>query len=182
MNHPQQPPRGQGFTLVETLATLTVASVLVTLGIPGMDQLMASHQQKSALYSLFAHAQMARSVAITQGRRAVLCASDEGAACDDSAQWNGGYILFVDHNGNRTRDADEPLLARQTGYSRVRLGTTSGRKTLTYQSNGMSGGSNLTFTFCDAKNRVPPKALIVSNTGRPRIADRRSDGSPLNCG
>jgi type IV fimbrial biogenesis protein FimT len=41
--------------------------------------------------------------------------------------------------------------------------------------------TNGTFVVCDRQSRISPKALIVSYTGRPRVAFERSDGSPYTC-
>jgi type IV fimbrial biogenesis protein FimT len=60
--------------------------------------------------------------------------------------------------------------------------STQGRKQIIYRADGRSAGSNLTLTFCDPGDKVPPRAVILSNSGRARISQTRWDGTPLSCG
>jgi hypothetical protein len=41
--------------------------------------------------------------------------------------------------------------------------------------------TNGTFVVCDAAGRVPAKALVISYTGRPRVASKTTRGNPYEC-
>ena len=41
--------------------------------------------------------------------------------------------------------------------------------------------TNGTFVVCDEAGRVPPRALVVSYTGRPRVAMETPRGEPYSC-
>ncbi len=174
--------RARGFSLVELVSTLAVGTALATTAIPTFDGLVAKTRMSAEVNDLISHLYLARSEAVKRFAPAVLCPSANGSDCLDDPEWHRGYILFADANNNGERDEDEELLKVRQGES-TRLTALSSiyRKRISYRPNGMAGGTNLTVTFCDARNATPPKAVIVSNTGRPRVSDTKPDGSALTC-
>jgi type IV fimbrial biogenesis protein FimT len=170
-----------GITLLETIAVLAVCSILVVVGIPTMSRLLAATRLTTESHTMLRSLHRARSDAVMRGERTVICASQDLSSCDDSTAWSVGYLVFADLDGDRARDADEPLLHVHQVQDGVLILTSAGRRTITYQSTGMSPGSNLTITLCDVTGQVPPRAVIVSQTGRPREDDKRPDGTALSC-
>ena len=75
-------------------------------------------------------------------------------------------------------DAGEPVLQRHVVGETVRV--TANRKGFTLRSTDLRA-TNGTFVVCDRAGRIRPKALIVSYTGRPRVADARRGGEPYAC-
>jgi len=182
MSHKHFTSHARGFTLVELMSTLAVGAVLVGTAVPGFHGLVAKSHMAGEVNDLVSHLYLARSEAVKRFSPAVLCPSSNGSDCLNQPEWHHGYILFADENNDGQRDADETLL-------KVHQGATSGltalssvyRKRVIYRPNGMSGGANLTVTFCDPNGATSPKAVIVSNTGRPRVSDTKADGSALSC-
>ena len=174
--------KARGFTLVELVGTLAVSGVLIGTAVPGFQTLNAKSRMTAEVNGLVSHLYLTRSEALKRAAPAVLCPSADGSNCLDQPEWHRGYILFSDTNNNGKHDAAEPLLKVYQGEN-TRITATSSiyRKRVTYRWDGMSGGSNATITFCDKTRATPPKAVIVSNTGRPRVSDTQPDGSPLTC-
>lgn len=174
--------RAGGFSLVELMGTLTLGTVLVTTAVPTFDGLLAKTRMSGEVNDLISHLYLARSEAVKRFAPAVLCPSANASECLDEPQWHRGYILFADTNNDGERDEGEEILKERRGESNQLTALSSiHRKRVTYRPNGMSGGANLTVTFCDTRNATPPKAVIVSNTGRPRVSDTKPDGGPLTC-
>ena len=174
--------RSCGLTLVEMLTMLAVAGVLLTTGIPEFKRILASNRMITEVNTLVAHLHLARSEAVNRGQRAVLCPSADGLRCLGSSEWHRGYILFVDDNGNRESDAGEPLVRiRGSGAPGILITSSASRRRITYHPDGSSPGSNLTLTFCQRENTVLPKAVILSNTGRPRVSRTGPEDRPLRC-
>ncbi|MCU7906298.1 MAG: GspH/FimT family pseudopilin [Candidatus Thiodiazotropha sp. (ex Epidulcina cf. delphinae)] len=175
--------RATGLTLTDLIIALAILMILISLGIPSFRTMTAKNQQTSEINSFVRHFYLARSLAISSERHQVLCPSSDGEICQDNSDWSQGFILFEDTNENRTRDEGEPLQGYNRPAELIKIGihSTAGRKRVVYQGDGRPSGYNLTLTFCDPDHLVPPRAVIVNNMGRTRVADTRSDGSSLNC-
>jgi type IV fimbrial biogenesis protein FimT len=81
-------------------------------------------------------------------------------------------------------DTDEDIIqyANQPYSGDLDLVSSRYRKRIVYQPNGTAGGSNLTMTFCVHGQAVAPKALVLSNMGRPRVAELVGAGRSQGCG
>jgi type IV fimbrial biogenesis protein FimT len=172
-----------GFTLLNLLVTLAVAGIILTVGVPALKGLSARTQQTAEINNFVRHLHLTRSYAIKTGLNHVLCPSADGLVCLGSNRWDQGYILFEDLNRDGTRSPDEKLLHAHRSTKRfvIDMQSSSGRTQVTYRQDGFSVGSNLTLTFCDPRQVIAPKAVILSNTGCSRVSTTRWDGSPLNC-
>jgi type IV fimbrial biogenesis protein FimT len=92
-------------------------------------------------------------------------------------------MVFEDRDADRALDADEPLLRRsQPDLGGVRITTSTGRRKVVYQPEGTAGGTNATFRICPTSERTPGRAVVISNTGRPRVTETEDDGTPIRCG
>jgi len=113
--------------------------------------------------------QMARMAAITYRRPAVLCPSRHGTTCDPGTDWSGGWMLFLDRDGNSRPDAADEILQVESPSTRamLRVVSTSGRPRVRYLPDGRSAGSNITISVCSTKG-ILLGAVIVNNMGRPR--------------
>ncbi len=176
---PRIPARQAGLTLLELLVTLTVTAILGVTVVPAMLDLIDRNRISASLNELVTHIHLARSQAIKNRYRAILCPSNDGRTCLRSGEWHHGFMLFDDNNGNRKPDPDERVIRFRKALPGVTMTSSRYRNKIVYQSNGMAGGTNLTITICGS--RAAPQAIILSNTGRPRTADKRPDGKPLKC-
>jgi type IV fimbrial biogenesis protein FimT len=172
-----------GFSLIELLTSLAIGIMLLALGVPSLQTLLAGNHQSTEINSFARHLMLARSSAIKTGEDHVLCPSRDEISCLDSTHWEAGFILFQDDDQSGTREPEEKLLKVSAPSGKFAIGMTSTqrRKKIIYRASGRSAGSNLTLTFCDPEKSVDPKALILSNTGRARISNTHWDGSPLSC-
>lgn len=171
-----------GFSLIELITSLSIASILLTIGIPSFQTLTQSSQMTGAVNTIVSHLNLARSEAVKRGIDVVLCPSDDGVDCTSTMVWDKDIILFTDKNGNRHVDPEEELIRHiNLNPESIRITTTTGRRRAVYDLRGFSMGNNVSFTFCDTRNRVDPKAVIVSNTGRARISYTNSNGGSLDC-
>lgn len=171
-----------GLTLVELIITLAIASILLTLAIPNFRSLIRETAITTAVNLMVAHLHLARSESINRRERSTLCPSRDGKHCLDDYQWHHGFILFTDLNRNGAIDDDDPVLRiHQADNSGIQIITSTGRRQLGYRPDGTSPGINATISFCDTENIAQPRAIIISNTGRPRLSKKRGDGSKIVC-
>jgi type IV fimbrial biogenesis protein FimT len=173
----------QGLTLLELMISLVVLATILTLGVLAFSSLAARSQQTAEINRFVRSLQLTRSYAIKSGYDHVLCPSNDFINCLEGTTWERGYLLFEDRNADRLRNPGEKLLhvTQPAGKIGIAMHSTSGRQLVIYRPDGRSDGSNLTLTFCDPERQIPPKAVILSNTGHARVSTSHWDGSPLIC-
>ena len=74
-------PRNHGFTLWELLWVLTIAAVLVGLGVPSLQTFLLDTRRTADINGLVLAIQLARSEASKRGRPVVVCPSLDGRYC-----------------------------------------------------------------------------------------------------
>ena len=169
-----------GLTLIELLLTLTVVAIIALAGVPVFRD-MQLNQRMTARINGFVHTVfMAKQTAHTRLSEIVICKSPSGRACNHRANWSDGWLLFdnADRDNPPTIDEGEAILATWPGfpYGNIR----ANRRAFIFRPFEIRS-TNGTLVFCDSRGPAFAKAVIISYTGRPRIALTRADGSPLKC-
>ena len=159
----------KGFTLIEAMIVMLVAAILLAIAVPAFSSGMsAAHNgvARSTLATTLLDA--VRHSALT-GVEVVVCPHASTTQCNGSVDWSGGWIVFADLNGNRSRDANETLVRQAAALEGgVHLRSTVGRTRLVFQPNGGNAGSNVTFTLCDGRGIEKATTLVLANDGRLR--------------
>lgn len=191
-----------GLSLIELLVTLSIAVILLTIGVPSFVDMMASNTATSYGNDLIADINYARSEAITRGARVVVCkgaARAVGSDCADAdVDWEDGWKVFEDCNDNRVvnsatcpdrngdgvADDEEVLRVHSALASGWTLrGNTNVVNRITFRPDGRTG-NNGTLVACkgavlNAGNQTRSAAVVVLGTGRARISpDTNGDGIP----
>jgi type IV fimbrial biogenesis protein FimT len=121
-----------GFTLIELLVTLTVAAVLLTLGVPAFQALFNREQVSAVTNDFLTAINNTRSEAAKGGAVTTICMSNDNATCTGNTGWASGWVIWSDRNGNGALDAGELL--------RVHGAITAGKATI-------GGGVRTGFSF-----------------------------------
>jgi type IV fimbrial biogenesis protein FimT len=171
----------RGFTLIELMIVLAVASELLGAAVPAMTSTIKSVQLSSASNELLAGLFLARSEAIKRNGRGVICKSADGATCTASGGWEQGWLVFHDANNDGSRDAGEAIVKQAqplAGDLRVN-GNLSVARYISYGADGgtrfASGGFQAgTITLCvRSADAGEARQIIVSSSGRPRVQKSR---------
>jgi type IV fimbrial biogenesis protein FimT len=97
-----------GFNLVELLVVISVASILMGLGVSSYRYVTNSSRVSSEINSLLGDMQVARSEAIKRGQPVTICPSTDSATCAPTGSWNGGWIVFTNWAGDGTVSTGAP--------------------------------------------------------------------------
>lgn len=158
--------RTQGFTLLEAIVALAIASILIGLAAPPLANVHARQRLSMATLDITGALTQARHESIMRSRPVLIDNLD--------GQWSSGWQIFVDKNWNGVRDADEPVVRVGEVPSGIRIvGNTPVRNYVRYTPSGralmLSGAFQAgTFTLCSSKGNLPVKRIILSATGRVR--------------
>jgi type IV fimbrial biogenesis protein FimT len=92
----------RGFTLVELMIVVVIVGVMLTLGVPGLRDLLVKNRMTSKLNEFVGAIQTARSEAIKNNAIVRICPSANGTSCSSGggAGWHQGWIVYIDFNGN----------------------------------------------------------------------------------
>ncbi|HZF28854.1 MAG TPA: GspH/FimT family pseudopilin [Gammaproteobacteria bacterium] len=173
--------RARGFTLWELLCTTTLVGVVLGLAVPSVRVVALDGRRTAEINELVLAVQLARSEAAKLGRPVVVCKSADGLRCaGDDLRFDSGWIVFVNTDDARPpqRSPDEPLLLAHAPLGR---GTISSNRAYFELRPLQRRSVNGTVVFCDERGPAAARAVIVSYTGRPRVAPVDSGGAPLRC-
>jgi type IV fimbrial biogenesis protein FimT len=174
-------PQAPGFTLIELLCCLALLAGVLGWGAPAFHEISLNTARNREVTGFVQAVYLARSEAIKRNGVVSLCPSRNGATCGPAGTaWHEGWAVFVndDRDAPAIRDDGEALL-------RVRAAWNSGavvanRTTLSFRAFGQTGVT-ATLTFCDRRGPGAARAVIISQSGRPRISRQNASGGALSC-
>lgn len=172
--------RIQGFTLYELLITIVLIALLASLALPSLAGSIARSRQHVEINALFHAVHQARSESIMRRKVVSLCPTLDGQDCAPGRDWSRGWLLFEnkDRDSPPELDAGEPILLTHRVSDSVRI--SANRQGFTLRATFLRA-TNGTFVFCDPEDRITPRALVISYTGRPRVARHNSKGDLYSC-
>lgn len=160
-----------GFTLIDLIITLSVLSILLTVGLPSLSTQIQHTRVKTATYSLLEAIDTTRAQAVFTHTRATIRKQSE---------WEGGWEIFIDKDNDGVRDNNEAIVLQHEKLKGIRI--TTNRPIQNYVSyiatgesrnaSGTNGGGFQagTFTICPtAKGKG--FSLVLARGGRVRMTE-----------
>jgi type IV fimbrial biogenesis protein FimT len=171
---------GRGMTLIEMLTALTVVGIVGAFVLPAFHTVRSDSVRTAAVNRFFHALFLARSESVKRGGVVSICKSLDGRFCAQQAEWTAGWLVFAnsDRDEPPERDSGEQVIAAYEGWSQGRI--SSNRLAYSFRPH-IQGVVNGTIIFCDARGPEHARAIIISHTGRPRVAQRDSNGKALRC-
>ena len=158
----------RGTSLIEQIMVLTIIGVLLGVALPPLRHVLGRNRLQVAQTDFIAALQHARSTAVTSGKRTLFCPSTDGAQCSGGTQWERGWLLGHDTDGDHQPDSKPSYTGAV--YAGLRIASSSGRHDVRFKPDGSSAGSNLTLLFCEPGGDGRALSVVVSNPGRVRGA------------
>ena len=199
-----------GFTIIELMITIAVIGIGLAIGVPAMNQFVLDNRLVSQINTLNSSLALARSEAVKQNEHTVVCVSSDGATCTAGANWNEGWIVFVDRpeppdfkiynfdydagdgtgcSEGSTIDCLLAVEAKVAGSNSL-VGGEDVPNYISYRGSGIArcdadedkcSREKTYFTLCDQRGAAHARALAVSNTGRTSSIKTNPTGGALVC-
>lgn len=142
--------RHSGFTLVELLVTLSIAAVMMSIGMPSLVDFIKNQAVGTASFDVTSTLVMARSEAIKRNTNVVVTPT--------TSNWKDGWAVTVTSGGTTT------TLGRQAAYSSA-VAITSSVTSVTYGGNGRVQGTTVPTFAISGSSRA--RCVSVSLSGLP---------------
>lgn len=151
----------RGFTLLELCVGLALVAVLASLATPSFRSSLRSAAVRTATYELMGGLQQTRGTAVVESRPGVLCLADAAGNCRATGEPAPAWRAFLEaDSGART------LVARTLPAGITVRGT---RPRVRFSARALAA-SAATLTICDAQGVAAPRAIVVSQAARARLA------------
>ncbi len=179
-----------GFTMLELMTALAVASVLVALAVPNFRTFFLNNRLTSAANDLFASSQRARTEAIKRQANVVLCGTDDPDAADPVCTFGAGtgWIVFQDTNGDWQASGApaEPIIERHAVLDPEVQIRGDGEAVVSFGATGFAAAAGphaptRNIVFCDSRgattvgNTSTARALVVAPTGHAQVSSLAVD-------
>lgn len=179
----------KGYTLIELMVTMAAAAIVMAIAIPSFNGVVRSNRLTAYANDWVSTLNFARSEAI---KRNVPVSVRRKSA--NSQEWEGGWDVFVDQNGNGTFNDDtdttlcevgEDCLLKtydtlSVGYT-LRTGSNSSYKDYaTYLAGGLSQNQvSEVFRLCDnTQNTNASRTISINAVGRPSAGSGNAASCP----
>ena len=151
-----------GVTLIELCFGLAVVAILTGLAVPNLRAAMRNAAMRSVVLEVLTGLQQARTSSIAQSRPGVFCLSDGEGQCLSGSEPAHAWSAFLEGRGGRTSLAGGPLPHG--------LELRASRAKLNFWPDSLAATTS-TLTICDRGGFARPRAVIISQNGRVRLAE-----------
>jgi type IV fimbrial biogenesis protein FimT len=152
--------RSAGFTMIELMMTIAIATIVMTLAIPSFRYITNANRIAGEINGLLGDLQFARSEAIKEGQGVTVCVSTDSQTCSaNNLNWQSGWIVF----------SPAGVLRVQSQFSGSDTFVSSTVATVTFNREGYAGGlpANTLITLHDSTNTSAwTRCLSMSFTGQ----------------
>lgn len=187
--------KSNGFTLVELMVVIAIVAILLTLGVPAMNQFIASSRVVTASNDMVYIVTLGRSEAVKRRSDNVVLAKKGAGSADD---WSGGAVLFLDKNDNHIFDGvstDEKIQeipALKSGFS-LKVSESSNSSGAAVDNRYMKfsklgiilTGQKMTFDVCENNDVIDisrERVISIGLSGRPSVKSASDvSRSPAPC-
>ncbi|MCG8670125.1 MAG: GspH/FimT family pseudopilin [Pseudomonadales bacterium] len=174
--------QARGFSLIELMVVLAILGVVVMAGGPSMVNTIQQNRVAAQINEVKGALSFARSEGAKRSQVTItLCPSDDGAGCTNTPNWEVGFIVLVDIDGDRVVDAaDGDVIVKYfgplSGDNTLRTFSFDNANFIQMDSDGFPASSG-TFVLCDDRGAGSARAVVMNISGQTRFAvDEDADG------
>jgi len=160
-----------GFTLIELMIVLTIIIILMFIGIPSYQSLIAYNNIAAEANALTGDLQYARSNAIKNGLPVNVCTANTNGgppyACSGSSTWSGGWVTYINNPPTNTvLRVQQPL----TSTDAMTSNSATALSSVSFNYFGFSAIKG-SITVFPQSGSVSPKTVCISVVGNVQLVD-----------
>ena len=164
----------KGFTLIELMVTLVIATTLITVGVPSFTDMYQGYRAESEIRKMQQYLMFARSQAVNYGARVTICPIS-GTSC--GSDWKAGFSIFIDNGAAATIDSTngvtDPIIRQVDAFNSNDFITYAGNS-ISFTPDGMIPATSTigTFSYCPgSQTSENSRGVEVSSSGKVRFSD-----------
>lgn len=182
--------RERGFTLLELMITLATAAVIMGVAVPAMGAFIKNSALKNQVYDMMGSIATARSEAIKNGRKVILCRSADPTLATPSCggttdNWSTGWLLFVSQDSNNVYNAGTDTLVNigLPAPSQITVKSDGhGNNYLVFNPDGtLDETGSAAYALCDNRGTSHGRLITVGLVGRPELTVATSSAPISTC-
>jgi type IV fimbrial biogenesis protein FimT len=162
----------KGFTLVELMIVVGILAIIAGFAVPEFSSMIKNGRLSSVVNDFNASLQLAKSESVARVSAVTVCKAN-GAFndCVAGGNWNQGWIMFTDANGDASVNGTDTVLNLHEGLQTSGF-TLVGKhaevsNTITFNPSGTTSITTIrAIIACDDRGFGYSKGLIITITGR----------------
>lgn len=153
-----------GFTLFELLIVMGIGLILLVIGIPSYQHLLARNKTTTVVNQVMDAIHSARTEAVARGETVVFCGSGDGMHCD--GDWQAGQLLALD----QTQQVLRVYAGLRQGDRLWWQSSLGANNALKLAPTGFTAGQRGSFYYCPLADPTRYGAkIVVADSGRVRV-------------
>lgn len=154
--------RERAFTLIELLIAIAIAAILLSAGVPSFSALIGDNRLAAQAADFQTSLAYARSEAIRRAQNVAVGASQPVAG----NQFGGGWVTWVDANGNGSRDAGELTLRSHADLGGSTFKSSGAQTAVAFLPSGFLNAAGIfTILLCDSRTGAVGQLFTILGSG-----------------
>jgi type IV fimbrial biogenesis protein FimT len=176
--------------MLELVMVMSIAAILMAIAIPSYRYVTNANRIAAEINGLLGDMQYARAEAIKEGQTVTVCVSTNGTSCSAAnLNWQNGWIVFSDVNGDQTfTAATDTLLRVQAAFSstdtfvanNALAAVTFNREGFATGAGGVTAGTLITL-HANPANNASTRCLSVTQVGLMTVQTYNQINNGVTC-
>lgn len=175
----QDVSRSIGFSMVEMLITILVATLLLVVAVPTFQNSMQNARINSEINALSNSLSFARMTSLSQGISTMVCPFGSAGSTTCGSNWSNGWIVIT-----QPTTGSPALLQAFQAKSTTGTLTATGATNVLFSNRGLAQ-TQVNFKLCDSRGSSYGTSLVVMTTGYVQVAGSQGQaawtGGSLTC-